>query len=147
MYNRKSLIYTLDYCNDSNLKLISAEVSETGMRIECNTIWGEPVFSSKDSPEEVEKKKREFYDRPPSISDLLIQKEYVLNENGKIFYPAHSSDGDGGYGQLHDGTLIYYQTFNLTASDATDNITIVLSKSGSWKKEDGEEIIIKLLRK
>lgn len=147
MYNRKSLIYNLEYCNDNNLELISAEVSETGMKIRCKTIWGEPVYSSEDSPEEKERKRRKFYDRPPSINDLLIQNEYVLNEDGKIFYPAKSSDGDGGYGQLFDGTLNYWQTFDLTSLDATDNITIVISKNGKWKKEDGEEIIIKLSRK
>lgn len=136
MYNRKTLVYTLDYCNDSNLKLISAEVSETGMKIECNTIWGPPVFSDNDSDEEKERKKCEFYDNLSYIYDPLMQNQYALNDNGKTFYPAESSDGDGGYGQLLDGTLIYWQTFNLTASDATDNLTIVISKGGAWKKEE-----------
>lgn len=147
MYDRKTLIYTLDYCNDSNLKMLSAEISETGMKIECNTIWGEPIYSNEDSDEEKEKKKREFYDRLPSINDLLIQNEYVLNENGKTFYPAQSSDGDGGYGQLLDGTLVYWQTFNLTTSDATDNLTIVLSKGGSWKKEERRRNNYKTIKK
>lgn len=146
IYNRKTLIYNLEYCNDENLELLSASVSETGMKIRCKTIWGEAIYSTEDSAEEKERKKRDFYDRPPSISDLLMQNEYVLNENGKMFYPAKSSDGDGGYGQLFDGTLNYWQTFNLTSLDATNNITIVISKGGKWKKYNGEEIIIKLSR-
>lgn len=135
IYNRETLIYNLEYCNDNNLKLLNAAVSETGMKIGFQTIWGDPIYSNEDSPEEIERKKREFYDRPPSINDSMIKNEYVLNEDGKIFYPAHSSEGDGGYGKLLDGSLVYWQTFDLTRTDATNNLTIVLYKGGDWQKE------------
>lgn len=147
IYNRKTLIYNLEYCNDENLELISASVSETGMKIKCKTIWGEPVYSDEDSEEEKERKKREFYDKPNPIGNLLIQNEYVLNKNGKTFYPAKSSSDDGGYSQLFDGTLNYWQTFNLTIQDATDTITIVLPKGGDWKTFENKEIILKLSNK
>lgn len=147
IYKRETIIYNLDYCNDSNLELISATVSETGMKIRCKTIWGEPIYNDYDSKEERKRKTKEFYSKSPRIEDLLIKDSYVLNSNGKKFYPARSNDSDGGYGQRPNGILECWQTFNLTTSNATDNITVVLIKGGEWKKEEGEEIIIKLSRK
>ncbi len=147
MYNRKTLVYNLEYCNDNNLKLLNATVSETGLKIKCQTIWGDPIYSNEDSPEEIERKKREFYDRPPSINDSLIKNEYVLNEDGKIFYPTHSSEGDGGYAQLLDGSLVYWQTFNLAKTDVTDHLTIVLYKGGDWQKEKRRENNYKIIKK
>lgn len=147
IYNRKTLIYNLEYCNDNNLKLLNATVSETGFKIRCQTIWGDPIYSNEDSPEEIERKKREFYDKPFSINNSLIKNEYVLNEDGKIFYPSHSSEGDGGYGQLLDGNLVYWQTFDLTRTDATDNLTIVLCKGGNWQKEKRRRNNYKIIKK
>ena len=50
------------------------------------------------------------------------------------------SDGDGGYGVPEEDNKIieYYQTFNLTSYDATDNISIHMFTN------KGEEIIIEL---
>lgn len=146
MYNRQTLIYELEYCNDENLELISASVSETGMKIKCKTIWGEPVYLESDSEEEKQRKKREFFDRPFSVSNVLIQNDQIANDRGKVFYPSASSDGDGLVGQQMDGTLIYWQTFNLTKADATDTLTIAFTKGGEWKKTENEEVIIKLSR-
>lgn len=145
--NRETIIYDLEYCNDSNLELIYAKVSKTGMLIKFKTIWGEPVYLDTDSEDEKNRKKQEFYDKPHSIRELLIKNNTVINEEGKMFYPPHNQEGNVEYGQLLDGTLIYVGHFNLTSYDASDTITVVLEKGGEWKKYDGEEIILKLLRK
>lgn len=146
MYNRETLIYQLEYCNDENFELISATVSETGMKIQCKTIWGEPVYLESDTEEEKQRKKHDFFDKLPTVENLLIKDEYVLNEKDEIFYTAQSSDSDGGYTQGLNGILTHWQTFNLTKANATDTLTIVFTKGGEWKKTEDEEVIIKLSR-
>lgn len=64
--------------------------------------------------------------------------ECVETSNGTKYYPAHRSDGDGEISTKKDGTVTYYNTFNLTNYDATDYLKVHLFKT------NGEEIIIEL---
>ncbi len=66
--------------------------------------------------------------------------ECVETSDGTKFYPAHRSDGDGLITVADDGTLTYYNTFNLTNYDATDNLKVHVFKS------NGEEVIIELVK-
>ncbi len=69
------------------------------------------------------------------------EKECVENSKGIKFYPAQRSDGDGEICVKDDGTVTYYNTFNLTNYDATDTLKVHLFKS------NGDEVIIELEKK
>lgn len=66
------------------------------------------------------------------------EKECVETSDGRKFYPARRSDGDGEISVKEDGIVRYYNTFNLTNYDATDNLKVHLFKT------NGDEIIIEL---
>ena len=66
------------------------------------------------------------------------EKEYVETTDGTKYYPAHRSDGDGEISVKEDGTITYYNTFNLTNYDATDTLKVHVFKT------TGEEVIIEL---
>ena len=64
--------------------------------------------------------------------------ECVETSDGKKFYPAHRSDGDGEISVREDGIVSYYNTFNLTNFDATDTLKVHLFKT------NGDEVFIEL---
>ena len=66
------------------------------------------------------------------------EKNRVVTSEGKEYYHQGRSDGDGSISVYDDGIVKYYNTFNLTNYDATDEITVYLYKN------NGEEIKIKL---
>lgn len=113
-YNRESMVYNVKSCSDENTVVTKAIVSNTAMKIE--------LITSKDNK-------------------IALQKEYVEISNGKRFETSQRSDGDGGYSMLDGKDVInYWQTFNLTTFDATDEISVHIFTN------IGEEIIIELER-
>lgn len=66
------------------------------------------------------------------------EKNRVETSEGKEYYHQGRSDGDGSISVESDGIVKYYNTFNLTKFDATDNLKVHLFK------ENGEEVIIEL---
>lgn len=66
------------------------------------------------------------------------EKECVETSDGRKFYPARRTDGDGEISVKEDGIVRYYNTFNLTNYDATDNLKVHLFKT------NGDEIIVEL---
>ena len=64
--------------------------------------------------------------------------ECVETSDGRKFYPAQRADGDGEISVKEDGSVRYYNTFNLTNYDATDNLKVHLFKT------NGDEIIVEL---
>ena len=66
--------------------------------------------------------------------------ECVETSDGRKFYPAQRSDGDGEISVKEDGIVRYYNTFNLTNYDATDTLKVHVFKS------NGEEVIIELVK-
>lgn len=148
-YNRETIIYNMKSCNDENLKLTRATVSKTSMKIELETKWGNSIYNKEDS-KEIQQKKIDNWLNNQNISgaNLLIKNEYIKNGNERMFYPSKSSDGEGGYGQKADGTLIYYQTFDLTTFDITDEMVVILPLGGELLEKRAEkEIVIELVRK
>ena len=131
MYDSETIIYTVKSCNKDNINVTKAQVSNTEMKLELTTKWGDPVFTENDSEEEKERKKEEFFNKTHSVENILIKNEYIENEKGERFYPIiNSSDANGGYNQMFDGTLRYWQTFNLTQYNTTDTLKVVLEKQG-----------------
>lgn len=129
-YNRESIIYKVKECTDSrvNTDLVTAILSNTGLKLTLEMNWGEFKEYSMD-----EKQKN-------ITSTILIKNEYIKNSNGEIFGIAKSSDSDGGYAQKPDGTLLYWQTFNITTYNSTNELDVILPTN------DGKEIIIKLIK-
>jgi len=129
-YNRETIIYKAKSCNDEkiNIDTIEAVLSSTAFRISIPVIITDKVDTELLHTSE-----------PKSIYDkIALQKEYVETSDGKKFETAQRSDGDGGYSIDEQGRIVnYYQTFNLTKYDATDEISVHIMTN---KKE---EIIIK----
>ena len=134
------MIYRVKSCSKDDLIVTKAEISNTAMKIEWTTRWGDPVYTSRDSEEEKQRKIEEFFNNTHSVRNILIQNEYVENSEGKRFYPTENNDGDGGYNQMFSGMLIHWQTFDLTKYNATDTLKVVF-------EFNGEKIIIELENK
>lgn len=134
-YNRETCSYQAKSCNEKgiDLKQITATLSQTGFKISIPEIKTDKVnyeWLHSNSPKNI-------------IDKIALQKEYVETKDGKRFETAGSSDGDGGYG-LPEGEnriINYHQTFNLTAFDGTDELTVHIFTN------KGEEIIIVFERK
>lgn len=141
MYNRKTILYSVKDCTRDDVIVTKAEVSNTAMKIELVTRWGEPVYTEKNSEEEKNRKIEEFFNNTHSVKNILIKNEYIENSKGERFYPVvNSSDGNGGYNQMLNGILRHWQTFDLTKYGATKNLKVVL-------EINGEEIVIELENK
>lgn len=106
------LQYKLVSISDENYKFESAKVSNTAFKISLSNCDG----------------------------IAWNDNECVENSNGTKFYPAHISDGDGEISVKDDGTVTYYNTFNLTNYDATDTLKVHLFKV------NGNEVIIELVK-
>lgn len=102
--------YKLVSISDKNYKFESAKVSNTAFKIYLSNCNG----------------------------ITWNDNECVETSNGRKFYPAHRSDGDGEISVKEDGIVRYYNTFNLTNYDATDNLKVHLFKT------NGDEIIVEL---
>ncbi len=133
MYNRENIIYRYKTCNDKNIIVGYAILSNTAFKIEIPEITTDKVdYEILHS------------NSPKSIFDkIALGKEYVETSDGKIFEPARRSDGDGGY-SLPAGEsnkiINYSQTFNLTKFYATDGLKVHIFTN------KGEEIIIEYER-
>lgn len=68
------------------------------------------------------------------------ENEFVETSDGRKFYHAGRSDGDEIISTKEDGTIKYYNTFNLTRYDVTDSLKVHLFH------KDGDEIIIELTK-
>lgn len=131
-YTRETVIYKAKSCSEKGIDInsIQATLSNTAFKISIPEIKTDKVD----------------YDLlhvtpPKSIYDkIALQKEYVETTDGKRFETAQRSDGDGGYGvPAGENKIInYYQTFNLTKYDTTDEITVHIFTN------KGEEITIEL---
>ena len=131
-YTRETVIYKVKSCSEEGIDInsIQATLSNTALKISIPEIKTDKVDYDllHTSPT------KSIYDR------IALQKEYVETTDGKRFETAQRSDGDGGY-TLPAGEnkiINYYQTFNLTKYDATDEITVHIFTN------KGEEITIKL---
>lgn len=133
MYNRENLVYKYKSCNDKNISVGYAILSNTAFKIEIPEITTDKInYEILHS------------DSPKSIFDkMALQKEYVETSDGKRFEPAMRSDGDGGYSlpaSESNKIINYSQTFNLTKFDATDELKVHIFTN------KGEEIIIEYER-
>jgi len=131
-YNRESVVYKVIECNNEkvNIDAITATVHNTGMKFYMEMELYDGI-----------KENMNKYDGTGKIEDYLSIKNnaYVENEKGQKFYRAAKSDGDGGYG-VENNTFKYWQTFNITTYDITNDIKIVLETA------EKQVIVIKLKR-
>lgn len=106
----KIIYYNLKSISDENWKFESASLSKTAFKI---------YLSNCDGIDHNEKNR-------------------VETSEGKEYYQQARSDGDGSISVGSDGIVKYYNTFNLTNFEATDNLKVHLFKT------NGEEVIIEL---
>lgn len=125
-YTRETINYKVKNCNDKETKVTKAVLSNTGFKIYLNTT------TKKIDYELIHANDKDILEKEP------LQKAYVENSNGEKFEPAQRSDGDGCLSLSTENVIDYYQTFNLTKYDATDNITVHIFTN------KGEEIVIEL---
>ena len=104
------LEYRLKSISDENWKFEKATLSNTAFKIYLNNCDG---FAWND-------------------------RDSIETSDGKIFYEARRSDGDGDFSVDSNGNVKVYTTFNLTKFDATDKLKVHLFKTS------GEEVIIEL---
>lgn len=137
-YNRKTEVYTLESSNDENLELLGANLSQTGIRIEFKTKWGQQYYNEDDSDEiiyeKLEKIRNEYLTFEYIVDNGItpLYDYHIVNSFGEKFYPANSSDGDGGMSVGSNAELNYFQIFNMTPSDATDKIIIIMEKDSHY---------------
>ena len=137
-YNRRTEVYTLESSNDKNLELLEANLSQTGIRIEFKTKWGQQYYNEDDSDEiiyeKLEKIRNEYLTFEYIVENGItpLYNYYIVNSFGEKFYPANSSDGDGGMSVGSNAELNYFQIFNMTPSDATDKIIIIMEKDSHY---------------
>ena len=137
-YNRRTEVYTLESSNDKNLELLGANLSQTGIRIEFKTKWGQQYYNEDDSDEiiyeKLEKIRNEYLTFEYIVDNGItpLYDYHIVNSFGEKFYPANSSDGDGGMSVGSNAELNYFQIFNMTPSDATDKIIIIMEKDSHY---------------
>ena len=137
-YNRRTEVYTLESSNDKNLELLGANLSQTGIRIEFKTKWGQQYYNKDDSDEIIYEKLEKIGNEYLTFEYIVengitpLYNYYIVNSFGEKFYPANSSDGDGGMSVGSNAELNYFQIFNMTPSDATDKIIIIMEKDSHY---------------
>ena len=137
-YNRRTEVYTLESSNDENLELLGANLSQTGIRIEFKTKWGQQYYNEDDSDEIIYEKLEKIGNEYLTFEYIVdngitpLYNYYIVNSFGEKFYPANSSDGDGGMSVGSNAELNYFQIFNMTPSDATDKIIIIMEKDSHY---------------
>ncbi len=152
-YNRNVLLYKVKSCSNPNINVSKAEVTNTGMKFEL-FIEEEKIYNENDSEEVINQKIAEANER--STENLIERAEqgnyfgyymgdfkkdtYVETDDGVKFYPSNSNAEESGcYTDLFNGIVNYWQTYNLTSYDATQNLKIYLQYKG-------EDIFIELER-
>jgi hypothetical protein len=131
MYSRETMVYNVKDCTSDDIIVTKAQVSNTAMKFELVTRWGEPVYTEKDSEGEKNRKIEEFFNNTHSVRNIIIKDEYVENDKGEKFYPVKSSsDGNEGYNQMFSGMLRHWQTFDLTKYNSTDTLKVVFELNG-----------------
>ena len=143
-YNRNVLLYKVKSCSNPNINVSKAEVTNTGMKFEL-FIEEEKIYNENDSEEVINQKIAEANER--STENLIERAEqgnyfgyymgdfkkdtYVETDDGVKFYPSNSNAEESGcYTDLFNGIVNYWQTYNLTSYDATQNLKIYLQYKG-----------------
>ena len=113
------------------------------MKLEL-TIQEEKVYQEGDSQEVIKQKVEEKLNKEKEdflakgeLQDienvgLFSKSPYVETENGEKFYPTASNSEDSGtFNDYMTGLVTYWQTFNLTKYDATENLKVHLKYKGA----------------
>lgn len=149
-YNRENYIYQVESCTRDDFRISDVNVYNTGTKIELTTDeFPELPYNLNDDEKTKKRKIEEFEQKQMNMTveeykkkmeNRKIKNEYIENENGERFYPAQSTDSDGGYSNTEMKYLNYWQTFTMTKYDATDKLKIYMNYKG-------EDVYIVLKRK
>lgn len=145
-FERNTDVYTLKESNIEGLELIKANLSQTGIKIEISTKWGQQYYSDQDTYEIKLEKLRKINDEKLTFGYIVqngispLKNAYIQNSNGDVFYPAASSDSDGGM-YILDDEVFYFQLFNMTKNDATNEIVVYIEKDENYFDITNEKYI------
>lgn len=150
-YNRQAIVYTVNNCSNTKINVTEAIVYNTGMKLSLN-IQENLIYDINDDNETIQRK---ISEKVEALRNKAIQDSangdfnsinpfkgvpYVETENGKRYYPSENSSEDSGYADDYKtGLITYWQTFNLTKYDTTENLKVYLNYNG-------EDIFIELER-
>ena len=174
-YNRECIVYKVKSCSNPNINITDVSVYDTcmkfGFTLPTEKIYNDGdseeeikrkihlKIEEQDKQRDeiinkytgenggIEKEQlEEFQKEYENVLELFSNETYVETENGKKYYPTQSNADDGGYNDAwRDGEITYWQTYNLTKNEATNNLKIFLrynpNYSGQW-----EDICIELER-
>ena len=152
MHNRVSENYKVVSCDNKDFEIYAAKVSDTGFEIgltisniekpELSREISEKIFSinedlenGKISIEEAVLLKQQYYEylnlRNPIITTSFFREEnanisYIENSNGEKFECSTSPSRRAIQKFIDDNKLNFYETFEMTKTDATDKIKLVL---------------------
>lgn len=144
-YNRENITYKVKSCSNENINITQAIVNDTCMKLEL-VIKDKKIYNDGDSQEDIKLKinnrleelKKEFTSGNETNLKLFDNNTYVETENGTKYYPSESSSEDSGYSNdFMNGTITYWQTYNLTKYQASPTLKLVLNYKN-------EEITIEL---
>lgn len=151
-YNREAIVYKVKNCSNPKINVTEAIVYNTCMKFTLTT-QEELIYDPEDSEDVINQKISQKVDetreeylknvREGNYDKLhsFTSNPYVQTSNGEKFYPTKNSSEDSGISNDYmTGLVRYWQTFNLTKYDASQNLKIFLNYKG-------EDIIIELERK
>ena len=160
-YNRQNKIYKVKSCSDDNVKVNSAIVYDTCMKLNF-TMDTEKVYNDNDSEEEIKEKlhqkgqeeykkwndfmkkhdwqlkTEEEYDEYKRIFELFSREDtYVQTSDGKKYYVAANTNPDDARKDdgRSTGFIEYNDIYTLTKTNATDTLTVYVqyNDNGNWK--------------
>ena len=150
-YNRTAVVYKVKDTTNDMIKLSEAVVYDTCMKIEMYT-QEEPTYNEEDSEEVKQQKIHEKVEQwieeqhkrieKGDIDNLEIfyARPYIENQNNEKFYPTEGNFEDSGIIREYSGNIKYWQTFNITKADLTDELNLYI-------KYKGEDIYMTLIKK
>ncbi len=111
MYTRTDEYYKVVNCDNSNVHIYSAKVTDTGFEIGAIISYMEKAID----------------DREKATEYRRILNSYIENENGDKFYCALSpSRRAKGFFINENNQYDFYETFGITKYNATNKIKLVL---------------------
>ena len=130
-YESEEIHYKVKSCSNEKINITQACVSATCTKLELKIeeppdlpydLSDDEETKSKKIDEFIEKQKKQTYQ--DYMNQRKFKNEYIENANGQKFYPARSTEQDGGYSNIDMKYLVHWQTFDLTKYDATNTLKL-----------------------
>ncbi len=141
-YNRESVEYKVVDSTNEKLVITKATLNDTNMRVELE-IKEDVIYEENDTPEIINNKiseklevlKEEFEKGDLSNLQLFGEDVYIETSEGEKYFPTNSSSEDSGYADDYmTGVITYWQTFDLTKYDISEELILSIVYKGELIK-------------